>query len=288
MKLAKPEWLVESSKAGKLLPWQNYIFRPENRVLPSTSKTPAQQSLFSSRVKAANDPVTEKKGAFPSYAVHKSNPNAARVIEDPEWRTANTSAAPDFIDGYYKNSRLHHLSVWKAELRKLVQEAQEHAEQAPSGSFPKSAVQGPTLLVTPPRNNGDAGVGPATKSPSKKGKERAQDSRKYEQVIMHCDFDAFFVSVGLLDRSHLRGKPVVVCHSQGDQGGASSTSEIASASYEAREFGIKNGMRYFNPSTDLALLYLLPLVCSKLENYAQQYKPYHTNLTSALFTTGLR
>ncbi len=73
-----------------------------------------------------------------------------------------------------------------------------------------------------------------------KGKEKAVDE---ERVIMHCDFDSFFVSAGLVDRPHLRGKPVVVCHSQGGTGGGSSTSEIASASYEARKFGIKGGMR---------------------------------------------
>ena len=60
-----------------------------------------------------------------------------------------------------------------------------------------------------------------------KGKEKAVDEQR---VIMHCDFDSFFVSAGLVDRPHLRGKPVVVCHSQGSTGGGSSTSEIASAS----------------------------------------------------------
>jgi DNA repair protein REV1 len=50
------------------------------------------------------------------------------------------------------------------------------------------------------------------------------------------------VAVGLLDRPELAGKPVVVCHSQGSGGGTSSTSEIASAGYEARKFGIKGGM----------------------------------------------
>jgi len=247
MKIARPEWLVESVKAGKLLPWQNYIFRPEDRALPSINKAPAQQSLFSSKITATNDPATEEKGALPSYAAHKSNPNAIRAIENPEWRAAHTSAAPDFIDGYYKNSRLHHLSTWKTELRKLVQEAQERSEEAPSGSSPKDTVQGLTLTALSSYNDAGAkGAGPAMRSPSRKGKERAR-GREYERVIMHCDFDAFFVSAGLLDRKHLRGKPVVVCHSQGDQGGASSTSEIASASYEARKFGIKNGMRYFDP-----------------------------------------
>jgi DNA repair protein REV1 len=248
MKIARPEWLVESVKAGKLLAWQNYIFRPENRALPSVNRAPAQQSLFSSKVAAANDPVTEKgKDGFPSYAAHKSNPNAARAIGNTEWRAAHTSAAPDFIDGYYKNSRLHHLSMWKTELRKLVQEAQERAERAPSGSSPKDSIQGLTLTHIASRNDvSTRGVGPAIKTPSKEGKEKAQDC-EYGQVIMHCDFDAFFVSAGLLDRPHLRNKPAVVCHSQGDQGGVSSTSEIASASYEARKFGIKNGMRYFDP-----------------------------------------
>ena len=78
---------------------------------------------------------------------------------------------------------------------------------------------------------------------SRKGKEKAEDDSE-DRVIMHCDFDSFFVSAGLIDRPHLRGKPVVVCHSQGNQGGLASTSEIASASYEAREFGIKGGMRF--------------------------------------------
>lgn len=52
--------------------------------------------------------------------------------------------------------------------------------------------------------------------------------------------DCFFVSVGLLGRPHLRGKPVAVTHSSGKV--QDSKSDIACASYEAREFGVKNGM----------------------------------------------
>ncbi|GMK58315.1 hypothetical protein CspeluHIS016_0503470 [Cutaneotrichosporon spelunceum] len=61
-----------------------------------------------------------------------------------------------------------------------------------------------------------------------------------ERVFMHVDFDAFFVSVGLATRPQLAGKPVVVCHSA--RGGKDSTSEVASASYEARTRGVRNGM----------------------------------------------
>lgn len=157
-------------------------------------------------------------------------------MANPEWRKAHTSIAPDFIEGYYKNSRLHHLATWKSELKNLVQEAQERAE-AGSGAELVGKVDSEATGVSM------RGAELVMKSPGKgkgKGKEKAVD----ERVIMHCDFDCFFVSAGLVTRPQLKGKPVVVCHSQGAQGGASSTSEVASASYEARKFGIKNGMRY--------------------------------------------
>ncbi|KAK4685217.1 DNA repair protein REV1, partial [Tremellales sp. Uapishka_1] len=196
------------------------VTKPLGRSRPSpaipispnpASKTPAK--------------VQMPEGLWEFYHSKESNEDAARLLKDQEWRLKNTAERGNeggFIDGYYQNSRLHHLSTWKAELKVLVSSAQAQSESL-SLSKPSVSTLSLSTSVLPKAQPLRDGIGAK------------------EKHIFHVDFDAFFVSCGLATRPHLKGKPAVVCHSQaGRQEG--STSEVASASYEARAKGVRNGM----------------------------------------------
>ncbi|KAL5612354.1 hypothetical protein BROUX41_000114 [Berkeleyomyces rouxiae] len=99
----------------------------------------------------------------------------AWLLSDPHYRKAS-SANPEFLKQFYSESRLHHLSTWKAELKSRMQRLA--AEQTPA---PAPVKQRPGM-------------------------------RKY---VFHVDFDCFFCAVSLKNQPSLVDKPVAVAHGTG-------------------------------------------------------------------------
>ena len=142
--------------------------RPE--ILRTGSSTPertneeaeemGQDTIFSSR--KAEETTAEEHNAL--------------LLADPKvWKS--TVVNPGFLKQYYEESRLHHLSAWKAALKSQLQ----------SLASGKTASQ-------------------------KTREKKALGARRY---ILHVDFDSFFAAVSLRNSPHLVDKPVVVAHGNG-------------------------------------------------------------------------
>ncbi|KAI9720628.1 MAG: hypothetical protein M1812_002808 [Candelaria pacifica] len=100
----------------------------------------------------------------------------AALLADPRVRKS-TVVNPDFLKQYYQESRLHHLSTWKADLKLQLQQLT------------------------------------AEKSPSQQVRQkRAPGARRY---ILHVDFDSFFAAVSLKKAPEFKDKPAVVAHGGG-------------------------------------------------------------------------
>ncbi|EUC36394.1 hypothetical protein COCCADRAFT_23826 [Bipolaris zeicola 26-R-13] len=100
----------------------------------------------------------------------------AILLRDPNTRRS-TVVDPNFLEQYYRESRLHHLSTWKADLKSQLQAL---ANESTSSQRAKQ--------------------------------KRVPGVRRY---ILHVDFDSFFAAVSLKKHPQFKDKPAVVAHGQG-------------------------------------------------------------------------
>jgi DNA polymerase-4 len=101
-----------------------------------------------------------------------------------------------------------------------------------------------------------------------------------EAPILHVDLDAFFASVEVLDDPSLRGKPVAV-------GGAGERGVIASASYEARRYGVHSAMPSVVARRACPELIILPGRFDRYEVYSRQFHDIILDLTPDVEPLGL-
>lgn len=138
---------------------------------PASPYGPEDSDLHGTKRARSPTAVSPRKAAKLTAEEHNTI-----LLADPRLRKS-TVLNPDFLDQYYRESRLHHLSTWKADL--------------------KSQLQALT----------------AEKSASQRARQkRPVGARRY---IMHVDFDSFFAAVSLKKHPQFKDKPAVVAHGPG-------------------------------------------------------------------------
>ncbi|KAF1820586.1 DNA repair protein [Dissoconium aciculare CBS 342.82] len=153
-------------------------------ALPATPKSPAVTALRPREGSQEPDYVhglirdsEVLRAVSPArLAAMTAEEHNALLLSDPKIRKS-TVVHPDFLEQYYRESRLHHLSTWKADLKSKLQAL----------AAEKTASQ-------------------------KASAKRLPGQRRY---VMHVDFDSFFAAVSLKRFPQYRDLPVAVAHGGG-------------------------------------------------------------------------
>ncbi|KAK9467096.1 hypothetical protein V1512DRAFT_247354 [Lipomyces arxii] len=189
-RIVKPEWITESIEAGRLLPWHDYrvIQNAESQMQLDTVRKSRHSSPDSTQPTTLDNsntaPVTapdivpdtildtaQDTEPITNTKAMTAEEYNAHLLSDPNVRKS-TVLNPDFLKTYYGQSRLHHLSTWKADL--------------------KVKIQNKILSAT--------------------GHGNKVDITAKQRIVFHVDFDCFFASIALRSHPHLVDKPVCVGH----------------------------------------------------------------------------
>ncbi|XP_057290303.1 DNA repair protein REV1-like [Hydractinia symbiolongicarpus] len=254
-KVVHPDWIVDSVQAGRLLAVDKYLLYSVAKRDGAVLKFPVQSKSHSEANLSKNNETSETSDASQSemcntpesmdddftnvdFQQDKTEAAGQPVLSKHDYsavsKTPLKAGDDNFISEFYTHSRLHHLSMWKAELKKFAFDIQKKRKEF-------------------------------------ENKHLTSMPHKYK-IIMHVDLDSFFVSVALKMNPELAGKPVAVCHSgRGNSEGKSSWSEIASCSYEARKFGLRNGMLLNKAKQLCPQLVCVPYYFDEYRNVSQKF-----------------
>ncbi|XP_030943527.1 DNA repair protein REV1 isoform X1 [Quercus lobata] len=108
----------------------------------------------------------------------KGSPSS--MVSEPSNQSHSTLGDPNFVENYFKNSRLHFIGTWRNRYRKRFHSL-SNGFNCTSSNIKASPLK---------------------------------------TAIMHVDMDCFFVSVVIRNHPELRDKPVAVCHSDNTKGTA--------------------------------------------------------------------
>jgi DNA repair protein REV1 len=148
VKIVTPQWIVDSAKACRCLPVAQFAMR----AISGGQRTLMNE--LTTRTPSSSSPVAAKRAKFSGHS---------------------TLTDPNFVDNYFKKSRLHYIGSWADLYEELL----------------------PELLALTPRFRSDDHHGPSSSVSAATAASR---------VVLHVDMDCFFASVAIRDDPSLRGE----------------------------------------------------------------------------------
>ena len=238
--ICKPEWIMDSIKANRVLNFQKYLLyshctdvQPQLNYAIQNTKNKTDIP-FSKNDEMSLKVDNNRAETITHTSVKESTPHLALPINSRDTHSTKNS---EFISEFYSNSRLHHISTMGATFKEYVNELRDKN----NGKFPGLTKLKDKLKDI--RLNKSLFGSQLDFDLDLNDLPEENKIISHGCIIMHIDMDCFFVSVGLRDRPELKGLPIAVTHAKGNKNGEhGSLSEIASCSYEARKAGVKNGM----------------------------------------------
>ena len=176
-RVVSPQWVLDSIEHGKLLPTSKYDIQQKNASSHHHFSTMAKESKGSDEIvededdflvdddfmKEVEDSIKAYESAKGGRKIEKEKEKEKEEEQEEEESVepTKTSKDPNFLQHYFRTSRLHHLSAWRTQFQEGL--AEELARETMELSKSKSG-----------------GGGNSNRLP----------------IIMHVDMDCFFASVG--------------------------------------------------------------------------------------------
>ncbi|XP_036138231.1 DNA repair protein REV1 isoform X2 [Monomorium pharaonis] len=260
--ICKPQWIIDSIAAGKILNFQNYllysnstevqpqlVYKLNNKDKDNANSITHNKSNTEKLETSVNTDCTEidmnnRNSLKHNVFNNTSKQNAINSCQSSNTKTnAQSTKDAEFLSTFYSNSRLHYISTMGTTFKDYVNELRDKSDEVFSGLERLKKL----------RNTKNALASINCESDFEETicfTDKITNEANHKQVIMHIDMDCFFVSVGIRNRPELQNMPVAVAHAKGNAFSANydgkeefgSMSEIASCSYAARKAGVKNGM----------------------------------------------
>ncbi|XP_068467802.1 DNA repair protein REV1 isoform X4 [Phaseolus vulgaris] len=191
------------SKVGEMSEHSGQISAASDDIVLENSNAIMTEELNSVRIKfdedqaagsnAATKDESNVKGELEStnqapstsFSSHCSEEQNAREFPSssgtkPFKQCHSTFADPNFVENYFKSSRLHFIGTWRNRYRKRF-------------SASSSGIKNENSIIS-------------------------GSSISHNSVIIHVDMDCFFVSVVIRNHPELSDQPVAVCHSNNSNG----------------------------------------------------------------------